>query len=40
LDEWVRAVNAHGGFGKWRWAVSKHPGDVGGLIGEKIKEGF
>lgn len=32
LDEWVRAVNAHGGFGEWKWAVSKHPGDVGGLI--------
>jgi type III restriction enzyme len=32
LDEWVRAVNGHGGFGKWRWAVSKHPKDVGGLL--------
>jgi len=28
LDEWVRAVNEHGGFGKWRWAVSKQPGDI------------
>lgn len=28
LDEWVRAVNAHEGFGKWRWAVSTHPKDI------------
>ena len=28
LDEWVAAVNAHGGFGRWRWAVSKKPSDV------------
>jgi type III restriction enzyme len=32
LDEWVRAVNEHGGFGNWSWAVSKNPADVGGLI--------
>ncbi len=39
LDEWGRAVNAHGGFGEWKWAVSKHPGDVGGLIaGAKQKD--
>jgi type III restriction enzyme len=35
LDEWVRAVNAHGGFGTWGWAVSKHPADVSGIL-EKI----
>ncbi len=28
LDEWVRAVNAHSGFGKWRWALSTHPKDI------------
>ena len=28
LDEWIRAVDEHGGFGKWKWAVSKEPGDV------------
>ena len=32
LDEWVKAVNTHGGFGKWRWAVSTHPKDLGGII--------
>jgi type III restriction enzyme len=28
LSEWVRAVNAHGGFGKWASDVSRHPKDV------------
>ncbi|MDA8079928.1 MAG: DEAD/DEAH box helicase family protein [Nitrospiraceae bacterium] len=34
LDEWVRAVNSHGGFGKWQWAVSKAPADVGGILAD------
>lgn len=28
LDEWVKAVNSNGGFGKWKWAVSKNPADL------------
>ena len=28
LGEWVQAVNAHGGFGKWASDVSRHPKDV------------
>lgn len=32
LDEWVRAVNSHGGFGTWKWAVSTHPSDVEGIL--------
>jgi type III restriction enzyme len=32
LDELVKAVNGHGGFGRWRWAVSKDPADVPGII--------
>jgi len=32
LDEWVKAVNQHGGFGKWKWAVSMNPADVRGLL--------
>ena len=28
LDEWVKAVNGHGGFGSWSWAVARKPGDV------------
>lgn len=35
LDEWVKAVNEYGGFGKWRWAVSKQPGDVVEILQEK-----
>jgi type III restriction enzyme len=32
LDEWVRAVNEHGGLGTWSWDVSRHPRDVGALL--------
>ena len=32
LDEWVRAVNAHGGFGQWDWAVSKQPGEIKDIL--------
>ncbi len=32
LDEWVRAINAHGGFGRWHWDVSRNPADVGGIV--------
>lgn len=36
LNEWVKAVNAHGGFGKWQWAVSTHPPDVAGILQESM----
>jgi type III restriction enzyme len=32
LDEWCRAVNQHGGFGKWRWAVSFDANDVESIL--------
>ena len=32
LDEWVNAVNAHGGFGHWSWDVSKDPGDIQDIL--------
>ena len=32
LAEWVSAVNEHGGFGRWTWAVSYHPKDVEGIL--------
>ena len=28
LEEWIAAVNEHGGFGRWTWAVSRKPSDV------------
>ena len=28
LAEWVRAVNGHGGFGKWAADVSRYPSDI------------
>ncbi len=39
LDEWVQAVNAHGGFGHWRWAVARHPGEIRDVLlqGEKAR---
>jgi type III restriction enzyme len=32
LDEWCRAVNQHGGFEKWQWAVSFDPNDIDVII--------
>ena len=32
LDEWVKGVNAHGGFGRWRWAVVRTPGAIRDLL--------
>lgn len=36
LAEWIRAVNAHGGFGKWTSAVSKNPPDLPLLIEQSL----
>jgi len=32
LDQWVKGVNQHGGFGNWTWAVSKNPGDIEDIL--------
>lgn len=32
LDEWVKAVNAHGEFGQWRAAVTKQPGEIRDIL--------
>lgn len=32
LNEWVKAVNTHGGFGRWHWDVSFHPSDLNNLL--------
>jgi type III restriction enzyme len=37
LDEWVKAVNEHGEFGKWGWAVSRSPGDVAEILHQPDK---
>ncbi|MGB3478059.1 MAG: DEAD/DEAH box helicase family protein [bacterium] len=36
LDEWIKAVNQHEGFGQWAWAVSKHPTDIKQIIRDAI----
>jgi len=32
LDEWTQAVNAHGAFGRWRYAVAKSPGEIRDIL--------
>jgi type III restriction enzyme len=39
LDLWCKAVNQHGGFGKWSWAVSFDPNDLISILGETIRRG-
>lgn len=36
LDEWVRAINASGGFGCWRWDVSFDPADLADVIARQL----
>ena len=28
MEEWIKAVNQHGGFGQWQFAVSRTPSDI------------
>ena len=37
LAEWVEAVNAHGGFGCWRWDVALNPGDIHGILARHLR---
>jgi len=32
LDEWIEAVNNHGGFGRWRADVALHPGQIKDIL--------
>ena len=32
LDEWVKAVNQHGGFGTWSWDLSTRPDDIKDIV--------
>lgn len=36
LEEWTQAVNAHGGFGRWGWAVARQPGDILDILASKV----
>jgi type III restriction enzyme len=35
LDEWCRAVNEQGGFGRWSWDVSRRPADVKDVLAKQ-----
>ena len=35
LDEWVQAVNQHGGFGQWASGVSRAPSDVADILDQR-----
>jgi type III restriction enzyme len=41
LEEWCEAVNAHGGFGYWRWAVAHRPGEIRDILmqGQEARAG-
>lgn len=36
LDEWCRAVNQHGGFGIWKWAVSFDANDLDNILQNSV----
>ena len=38
LDEWVNAVNEHGGFGRWSWDVSRDPGDIKDILARHAQD--
>lgn len=38
LKSWVDAVNEHGGFGRWHWAVSFYPSDLEEKINVSLRE--
>ena len=34
LDEWIAAVNTHGGLGRWSREVSMAPGDIHDILAQ------
>jgi type III restriction enzyme len=32
LEEWTEAINAHGGFGRWRCAIARQPGEIRDIL--------
>ena len=39
LEQWCEAVNQHGGFGNWSWAVSFDPNDLNYILQEHSSMG-
>ena len=37
LNEWVQAVNEHGGFGNWKQAVSRDPADMKMIVEDAVR---
>ena len=37
LETWIRAVNQHGGFGKWSSAMATSPGEIKGILQRHAK---
>ncbi len=35
MKEWIKAVNEHGGFGQWGFAVSKKPSDIKDILAKE-----
>lgn len=38
LEEWIKAVNEHGGFGKWKLAVSTNPADLPSILNSALSK--
>ena len=36
LDQWIQAVNQHGGFGYWQREVSRNPSDVRPILEKTV----
>ncbi len=39
LDQWVKAVNTHGGFGSWSSDVSRNPADIKDVLAKHAQHG-
>jgi type III restriction enzyme len=38
LDQWIKAVNQHGGFGYWQRAISRNPADVKTIFNKAVSQ--
>jgi len=34
LEDWVRAINDHGGFGTWHFRVARRPGEINNILAQ------